>query len=127
MPDREDWPIGSLATLDGEPFTVVPTASAVPRDEINVMQHGTGSIRTVRLDRLVAFQPVTAETIEQIVKDTMARTAAELRKVFDVELRGLAQTLETVGEQPNAGQAGFGLRIAADMVVKYADKAADRG
>lgn len=127
MADRNDWPIGSVATIDDKPFTVMRTADTVPRNEVNVMQHGTGSIRTARLDQLARHEPITKDAIEQIVKDTMARTAAELREVFDVELRGLAQTLETVGAQPNAGQAGFGLRVAAGMVVKYADKAAERG
>lgn len=47
--DRGLWTVGDRALHVGEIVTVVPTSDKVSRDLINVMQHGTGSIRTARV------------------------------------------------------------------------------
>lgn len=48
---RAAFNICDRVVLDGRMVTVVPTSPQVPRDEINVMD-ATGSVRTVRVDRL---------------------------------------------------------------------------
>ncbi|GAB3156366.1 hypothetical protein GCM10027258_62690 [Amycolatopsis stemonae] len=49
---REDFYVGQTVTITGKPFTVMRTPRDLPPGEINVMEHGTGSVRTVRLDQL---------------------------------------------------------------------------
>lgn len=95
MPDRDAWPVGRLTLIDGEPFTVVPTASAVPRDEINVMRHGAGSVRTVRLDRLA--EPDSELSAIEVIwgPADFALKCTECGKLLDGHWSTLADIVET--------------------------------
>lgn len=118
MSDRDDWPIGCVVLIDGTSFTVTPTADAVPRDEINVMQHYTGSVRTVRMDQCALHEPVTKETIEQLVKSSMEQAFAAARVKFDEELVGYAKILEAGAELAPNGPNSPGMLFAAELLRK---------